>query len=59
MTIEEEKKAAKEYLREAYRALKDARGHCDSVYQEGGVHYNDVTAVMQAVDKMISTLNRK
>lgn len=52
--IEQDKKAALAYLREAYQTLKDARTHCDKFLD--GPHYNDVTEVMQKVDKMISTL---
>lgn len=59
MTSDPEKKRAIAALREAYQSLKDARVHCDAAYQTGGVHYNDVTQVMQTVDKMISALNRK
>lgn len=55
-TNEQEKSAGRAYLCAAYQALKDARVHCDAAYQEGGVHYNDVTEIMQAVDKMIVKL---
>jgi hypothetical protein len=52
--IERNKKDALAFLREAYQNLKDARVCCDAFLD--GPHYNDVTEVMQEVDKMISTL---
>lgn len=58
MTIKEETDLAVQALKAAHKSLETARRHCDSIYEEGGVHYNDVTETMQDVAEMIRTLRR-
>lgn len=45
-------------LREARGSLSWAREHCDEIYNPlyGGVHYNDVTEVMQKITGFIVSL---
>ena len=55
--LEHDRKRASSYLREAWKALKDARFHADQSFtKEGDVHYNEVLELMQKIDKMIYRL---
>lgn len=59
MKINEEIKAAIVHLRGARQELVDARKHCDSAYVEGGVHYDDVTKLVQSIDNMLRKLHNQ
>lgn len=60
MKVNEEIDKAMIKLQEARLLLSQARDHCDSVYDPdraaAGVHYNDVTSVMQTIDTYLRLL---
>lgn len=51
-TVKSDLTTARRYLIEAYKALKDARTHCDGVVGVDGIHYQDITQIMRQVDEM-------